>query len=589
MNNNFHEEDKLGKAYDLHIIRRLFKYAKPYRSKIFFSTFLVLIITILELAQPYLIKIAIDDYINVSNGSLNSLYIIGTIYFGILVVVFILNYIQTYILQYVGQKVIFNIRQQIFEHLQSLSLSFFDKNPVGRLVTRVTNDAETLNDMYTNVLVNLIKDFFIIVGIVVIMLFLNLKLALLSFVSVPLILVSSFFYRKIAREAFRQVRTKLAKINAAIHENISGMKIVHIFSREKQQFEEFDEINFSYYKSSMKELKLAAIFRPSMDFIYSLTLTFLLWFGGRDVIGNALELGTLYAFVDYIRRFFQPINDISEKYTIMQSAMASSERIFQLLDQKETIENINNTVNIDQLKGEIEFEKVWFAYKGQDWVLKDVSFKIKPAELVAFVGATGAGKSSIINLLGRYYDVQKGSIKIDDIDIKTMDKHQLRKKIGIVLQDVFLFSGDIRSNISLNNPEITNDLIKKVSHYVNAHQFIEKMPNKYNEKVMERGSTLSQGQKQLLAFARTLAYDPSILVLDEATANIDTETELLIQDALQKITKNRTTIMIAHRLSTIQHVDKIIVLHKGEIREIGDHQQLLSQKGIYYNLYQLQY
>ncbi len=520
---------------------------------------------------------------------ISSLITIGLFFFGLLLAGFILNYIQIYLLQYTGQKIIFSIRQEVFSHVQSLPLSFFDKNPVGRLLTRVTNDSEALNDMYTNVLINLFKDIFILIGIVVVMLNLNVQLALISFVSLPLIIGTSLIYKKLARDAFRIVRTKLARINATLNENISGMRIVHIFKREKQQFSQFDEINRSHYDSSMKELKTAAIFRPSMDLIYSISLALLIWFGGRGVISGLFEFGVLYAFIDYTRRFFQPINDLTEKYTIMQSAMASSERIFQLLDQKDTIPNPAQPVAVESVIGKIEFDHVWFAYQNEEWILKDISFTIEPGEMVAFVGATGAGKSSIISLLGRFYDIQKGTIRIDGVDIKTMDKYQLRKNIGIVLQDVFLFAGDIKSNIRLNNMKINDEEIQQVARYVNADHFIEKLPDQYNEEVKERGSTLSQGQKQLLAFARTLAFDPSILILDEATANIDTETELLIQDALTKLTQGRTTIIVAHRLSTIQHADKIIVLHKGQIREIGTHQQLLSNGGLYYKLYQLQY
>ena len=682
---DYHEEEALGKAYDSRLLKRLLSYAKPFKWHIVISIFLLMAITVMELAQPYLIKVAIDEHINgihepmvaykessaTSEGVLfnnqifirqnkltseeikgNSIYqileknnqfyliegsipknenfnvqyntndsifvmydnqkftgitltdeelqlfrkedissliTIGLFFFGLLLAGFILNYIQIYLLQYTGQKIIFSIRQEVFSHVQSLPLSFFDKNPVGRLLTRVTNDSEALNDMYTNVLINLFKDIFILIGIVVVMLNLNVQLALISFVSLPLIIGTSLIYKKLARDAFRIVRTKLARINATLNENISGMRIVHIFKREKQQFSQFDEINRSHYDSSMKELKTAAIFRPSMDLIYSISLALLIWFGGRGVISGLFEFGVLYAFIDYTRRFFQPINDLTEKYTIMQSAMASSERIFQLLDQKDTIPNPAQPVAVESVIGKIEFDHVWFAYQNEEWILKDISFTIEPGEMVAFVGATGAGKSSIISLLGRFYDIQKGTIRIDGVDIKTMDKYQLRKNIGIVLQDVFLFAGDIKSNIRLNNMKINDEEIQQVARYVNADHFIEKLPDQYNEEVKERGSTLSQGQKQLLAFARTLAFDPSILILDEATANIDTETELLIQDALTKLTQGRTTIIVAHRLSTIQHADKIIVLHKGQIREIGTHQQLLSNGGLYYKLYQLQY
>lgn len=693
MSKEYHEEEALTKAYDLKIIRRLLKYAKPHKWLIALAIFLMLIITVLELAQPYLIKVAIDDHINGiytpmvryeqgkaplegtyfgeheyvrvkrltnifnqhlvdqqaldaldrfqivekdkryyltagivradqnftlewSSGKpqvivegknytateltaselrsfrsydINALYLISLIFLVMLLVLFVITYIQQYMLQYAGQRIIYGIRQELFTHIQRLSLSFFDKNPVGRILTRVTNDIETLNEMYTEVLVNLFKDLLVLVGIIIVMMSLNLKLALISFISIPLVLLSTWLYKRYARDAFRIVRVRLARINTTLNENISGMRIIHIFKREKQQFWRFDEINTSHYDASMRELKTVAVFRPSMDLIYSLALALLLWFGGREVLGGVIEFGLLFAFIEYLRRFFQPINDITEQFTILQQAMASSERIFQLLDQQMIIPNPEEPVEVSGFNGEIEFDHVWFAYNNENWVLKDISFTIKPGEMVAFVGATGAGKTSIINLLGRFYDIQKGAIRIDGIDIRDIDLETLRRNVGIVLQDVFLFSGDIRSNITLNNQNITEQEMRDVAHYVNASTFIEKLPQMYSEEVKERGSTLSQGQRQLLSFARTLAFKPSILVLDEATANIDTETEILIQDALNKLIKGRTTIVIAHRLSTIQHADKIIVLHKGTIREMGSHQELLTHEGLYYNLYRLQY
>lgn len=673
MSANIHEEQSLGKVYDSQLMKRLLRYVKPYRWLIILSILLLLVITVTDLAGPYLIKIAIDDHFNgigktmvvydegaqVQDGvhyqgkiyiresklkepdlslplaqiiehdkqyylvdlpartgseeipaidtnalsnpltkeevelfraqDFSALKVITIVYFSILILGFILNYIQIRVLQYSGQRIIYDIRRSLFSHLQRLSLSFFDRNPVGRLVTRATNDVEALNEMFTSVLVNLFKDFFILIGIILIMLQLNVKLALITFITLPVIFALSMIYKKVARSAYRQVRITLARVNVLLAENLSGMRIVQIFKREKQQYETFDEENKNYFRSSLKELQANSIFRPLMDLVYSIGLALLIWFGGHDVIGGVLQFGVLYAFIDYLRRFFQPINDLTEKYTIMQGAMASAERIFQLMDEEPTIKNKDNPVQIERFKGEIEFKNVWFAYNAEEWILKDISFSIKPGEMVAFVGATGAGKSSVINLLSRFYDIQKGSITIDGIDIRDMQLDQLRRNIGVVLQDVFLFSGDIRSNIRLNNTAITDEEIARVAEYVNAHTFIERLPNKYDEEVQERGSTLSSGQRQLLSFARTLAFNPSILVLDEATSNIDTETELLIQDAMKKLTKDRTTIVVAHRLSTIQHADKIIVLHKGEIKEMGNHQELLAKKGLYYNLYQLQY
>jgi ATP-binding cassette, subfamily B, multidrug efflux pump len=685
MSNQIKEEDSLGKAFDLRLMKRLLKYAKPFAGVIALCVLLLMLITATELLRPKLIQIAIDDYIkgidvpliaynqepdykNVEfdgkyyvrenvikdktaideknvyqlikyqdgyfmvHGRLNaateeitvteednlylvksdklsgiaqpltkeqylsfrkydlsgikqiSLWFLATIALG-----FIFNYIQVYILYFTGQKIIYNMRKELFTHLQKLSLSFFDKNPVGRLVTRVTNDIENLNEMYTAVLVNLFKDVFLLVGIIVVMLKMNYKLALVSFTVMPLIIIAAAIFRLKAREAYRLVRVKLAKINATLSENISGMRIIQIFKKEDFKYREFEDINQEHWGASMKELFVFAVFRPSMDLIYSLALALLIWYGGARVLGGALTFGVLFAFINYIDSFFKPIMDLTEKFNILQSAMASSERVFLLLDEEEGIKNIGEPIKLGKINGEIEFKNVWFAYKDENWVLRDVSFKIKPGETAAFVGATGAGKTSIISLISRLYDIQKGEILIDGKNIKEIDKYELRKQVGTVLQDVFLFTGDIKGNIRLNSPEISEETVKEVAKYVNADRFIERLPQGYHEEVMERGATLSSGQRQLLAFARALAFDPSILVLDEATSNIDTETEILIQDAINKVIRNRTTIVIAHRLSTIQHADNIIVLHKGKVREIGNHQDLLEKKGMYYDLYLLQY
>jgi ATP-binding cassette, subfamily B, multidrug efflux pump len=685
MSNQIKEEDSLGKAFDLRLMKRLLKYAKPFAGVIALCVLLLMLITATELLRPKLIQIAIDDYIkgidvpliaynqepdykNVEfdgkyyvrenvikdktaideknvyqlikyqdgyfmvHGRLNaateeitvteednlylvksdklsgiaqpltkeqylsfrkydlsgikqiSLWFLATIALG-----FIFNYIQVYILYFTGQKIIYNMRKELFTHLQKLSLSFFDKNPVGRLVTRVTNDIENLNEMYTAVLVNLFKDVFLLVGIIVVMLKMNYKLALVSFTVMPLIIIAAAIFRLKAREAYRLVRVKLAKINATLSENISGMRIIQIFKKEDFKYREFEDINQEHWGASMKELFVFAVFRPSMDLIYSLALALLIWYGGARVLGGALTFGVLFAFINYIDSFFKPIMDLTEKFNILQSAMASSERVFLLLDEEEGIKNIGEPIKLGKINGEIEFKNVWFAYKDENWVLRDVSFKIKPGETAAFVGATGAGKTSIISLISRLYDIQKGEILIDGKNIKEIDKYELRKQVGTVLQDVFLFTGDIKGNIRLNSPEISEETVREVAKYVNADRFIDKLPQGYHEEVMERGATLSSGQRQLLAFARALAFDPSILVLDEATSNIDTETEILIQDAINKVIRNRTTIVIAHRLSTIQHADNIIVLHKGKVREIGNHQDLLEKKGMYYDLYLLQY
>lgn len=530
-----------------------------------------------------------EDYRLFRKNDTENLKMIGIVFLVVIILSFVFNYAQVFILNYTSQKIVYNIRQEIFSHLQKMSLSYFDKNPVGRLVTRVTNDTESLNEMYSSVLVTLFKDIFLLAGIVITMFNMNAKLALFSFTVLPFIIIASIIFRIHIRKVYRAVRVRLARINSSLNENITGMKTVHIFGKENKKFKEFDEINEDYLKVAKEEIQLYAIFRPIIEVIRSLGITLIIWIGGNNVINGVIEFGVLYAFINYLQMFFEPILDLTEKYNILQAAMASSERIFMIMDTEEDIKNPQQPVYKDAIMGKIEFRNVWFAYEKENWVLKDVSFTINPGETVAFVGATGAGKTSIISLINRFYDIQKGEILIDGINIKDMDKYQLRKRIGIVLQDVFLFTGTIKENIRLNNTDVSDEEIIEVSKYVNADTFIEKLPKKYDEPVMERGSTLSAGQRQLLAFARALAFKPDILVLDEATSNIDTETEILIQDALGKIVKGRTSIAIAHRLSTIQRSDKIIVLHKGRIREIGSHQELLNNGGMYYELYKLQY
>ncbi|HPZ12637.1 MAG TPA: ABC transporter ATP-binding protein [Bacillota bacterium] len=502
---------------------------------------------------------------------------------------FVLNYGQTVLLQRAGQRIIYEIREEVFTHLQHMDVAFFDTNPVGRLVTRVTNDTETLNEMYTSVIVNLFKDVFMLVGIIVVMFRLDTQLALLSLAALPLIIVSTIIFRTRARQAYRQVRTALARINSTLAENISGMKIVQIFNRQQRNYDDFVNVNREYYRAGIGEMMVYAIFRPIMELIGTGALALVVWYGGRNVISGTMQFGMVYAFINYVSMFFGPINDLTEKYNLMQAAMAASERLFQLMDTEIMVKDPENPVSVDRLDGRIEFKNVWFAYNDADWVLRDINFTIEPGEVVAFVGATGAGKTSITSLINRLYDIQKGQILIDGVDIRSYRVADLRRNIAAVLQDVFLFAGDIKSNIRLNNVDISDEKIKEVARYVNADHFISKLPNGYDEPVTERGSTLSAGQRQLLAFARALASDPSILVLDEATANIDTETELLIQDALPKLIAGRTTIVVAHRLSTIQHADKIIVIHKGRIREEGTHQELLAKRGLYYDLYRLQY
>lgn len=514
---------------------------------------------------------------------------LGLLLFIVVTAGFGLNYVQAYILQYTGQRIVFDIRQELFTHLQRLALRFFDTNPVGRLVTRVTNDTQNLHEMYTAVLVNLFKDIFMIMGIIVVMFRMDVRLALVSMATLPLIVVITAVFRIKAREAYRVTRVRLARINANFAENIAGIRLVQIFRQERRKFKEFDDVNSSHFRASMRELKVYAVFRPSIELVYSLALAILLWVGGGQLLRGMVDFGVLYAFVNYLELFFRPINDLTEKYNIMQSSMASAERIFLILDEDPAIAESETPRPMGEVKGHIEFRNVWFAYVGEDWVLRDVSFTVEPGQTVAFVGATGAGKTTIMNLLSRFYDIQKGQILIDGQDIKNLSKSELRRNVGLVMQDVFMFAGTIAENITLNNPDISLEQVKKVAEHVNADHFINALPSKYEEPVTERGSTLSAGQRQLLAFARALAYDPAVLILDEATANIDTETEMLIQDALPRLLKGRTSLVVAHRLSTIQDADAIIVLHKGKIREQGTHQELLAQKGLYHNLFLLQY
>lgn len=591
-NVEYHEEEALGKVYDSKLMRRLLEYARPYSGALILSVILLFVVAGAELLRPYLLKVAIDAYISnpylVNAEKMQGVIRIGLIFLGVTTVGFVVNYFQVFILTQTGQKIVFDIRQQIFFHIEKLPLSYFDKNPIGRLVTRVTNDTETLNEMYTSILVNLVKDVLLVVGSIIGMLILHIHLGLVTMTVFPVIIGLALLFRVKAREAYRQVRVKLAKLNAILSENISGMKIVYIFNRQKEKYREFENINREYYDAGLKEVTVYGIFRPALELVSAFGIALVIWYGGGNVVKGTLEFGVLYAFINYLYQIFQPINDLAEKYNILQSAMASSERIFQVLDQPHEHPAIEKPERVERLKGDIRFENVWFAYNEDEWVLKDVSFTIRPGQTVAFVGHTGAGKTSIINLMGRFYEIQRGRITIDGIDIQKMKKEELRKNMAVVLQDVFLFSGDVESNIRLNNQNISDEKIQEISQYVNVADFIEKLPGKYRHEVKERGATFSAGQRQLIAFARALAFDPPILVLDEATANIDTETELLIQDALKKLTKERTTIVIAHRLSTIQHADNIIVLHHGRIKEMGTHQELLGKKGLYYDLYRLQ-
>lgn len=510
------------------------------------------------------------------------------LYVALLAFNIVFNVIQTWLLQLTGQKVVYNIREELFTHIERLSLRYFDLNPVGRLVTRVTNDVEALNEMYSGILVRLFRNIVKVIGLAGVMLLLDVRLALFSFVLLPVVAVLTVIFRKISRTTYRVARTKLTNLNTFLSENISGMKIIQIFAREKEKYQQFDHKSFRLYKAYYKEMMVFAIFRPLIYLLSVLALVIVIGTGSFQVLHGIISIGTLYVFLQYINSFFEPIQELAEQFSTLQSSIASAEKIFSILDEEPKIVECASPKRPAKLRGRIEFKHVWFAYDEKEFVLRDVSFTIEPGQKVAFVGATGAGKSSILNLIGRYYDIQKGQILIDGIDIKELSLDTLRASIGQVQQDVFLFTGDINSNIRLKNEDITDEQIRAAAEHVNAARFIEKLPHGYGEPVAERGSTLSAGQRQLLSFARTLAYDPAILVMDEATANIDTETELLIEEALRNLMKGRTTIMVAHRLSTIQHADNIIVMHHGRIRESGTHQELLAMEGIYRKLYELQ-
>ena len=565
---------------------RLIAYMKPYAHWVIFALLLVLGLTAFDLYRPMLVGDAIDTF--GANGDYDVIIATAIKYAVVLALSFAFNIAQTWILQKTGQNIILQMRKDLYRHIQSLGSRYFDITPVGKLVTRVTNDVEALNEMYSGILVQLFRNIVKIVGLAGVMLVLDVRLAAISFVLMPLVIGLTVLCQKIARNIYRLYRTRLTDINTFLSEHLSGMKIIQIFGRQERKFEEFHDKNTKLYKAFYREMLMYAVFRPLIYILSILSLMIVLWFGSRNVLDEIISVGTLYIFSNYIRSFFDPIQELAEQFSTLQSSIASAEKIFTVMDEEEFIPEVENPKQPDKIIGKIEFDHVWFAYDGENYVLKDVSFVINPGEKVAFVGATGAGKSSILNLIGRYYDIQKGHIYIDGIDIRQLSKKQLRSAIGQMQQDVFIFEGDVAYNIRLNDNDITDEQVKEAAEYVNASHFIEKLPQGYHEPVTERGATFSAGERQLLSFARTLAHNPSILVMDEATANIDTETEILIQEALEKLMDGRTTIMVAHRLSTIQHADCIMVMHKGRICERGTHRELLEQDGIYRKLYELQ-
>ena len=668
------EEEVLGKAYDSRLMKRLLRYLRPYKWPVGISLVSILIKSGADVLGPYLVSIEIDRYLVpvhkttpfdlfLSTNPYVGIAQIAAMYVGLIALGFLLDYLQTYFMQWAGQMVMFDLRKQIFRHLQRMHIGFYDKNPVGRLVTRVTSDVDALNEMFTSGVVSIFEDVFVLAGITAIMLCMNWKLALITLAVLPLIAYATSIFRDRVRDSYRRIRTAIARINAYMQEHVSGMVVLQLFNREQRSFDKFSEVNEVHMEAFKDAIMAHAVYYPVVEILSSTAIACVIWFGGNDIIRSltvgsvavdfsrqhllsfsvvhtVVSIGVLTAFIQYAQRFFRPIQDFSEKYNILQSAMAASERVFKLLDTPAEITSPAVTKN-PVGPGRIEFDHVWFAYRDTpveagrsagespaaresnagnghvgtgrslsraesrepvqaeqgsaaistepDWILRDVSFTIEPGETVAIVGHTGAGKTTIISLLMRFYDVQKGAVKIDGVDVKEMDLPELRRRYGVVLQDPFLFTGTVEGNIRLGTDWITDADVEKAAEDVNLADFIRALPQGFKEEVRERGSTLSTGQKQLISFARALAHDPKILILDEATSSVDTETEMRVRDALNRMVEGRTSVVIAHRLSTIQRADKIIVMHKGQVREVGTHQQLLAQHGIYYKLYQLQY
>ncbi len=588
MSNNFmHEDEVSGKTYDSKLMKRLIRYVKPHRKLAYYGIGFSIIASILGPIRPYISHIAVDDYI--SKGNWDGLQTIGLALIGILILEVVFQFGLTYMTQWLGQKAIFDLRIEIFSFLQRLNLSFFDRNPLGRLISRVTSDVEVLNELFASGLVAVFGDVFRLIFILILMFYTDWKLSFLILSVLPFMLYASFLFRKKAREAYLDVRTQVAKVMSFLQEHITGMSVVQIFNREEREAKKFSQINAEHRDANIRGIFYYSVFYPVVELLSSLALAIIIWYGGGEVIQKSLTIGILFMFIQYVEQFFRPIRDLSEKYDIMQRAMASSERIFKLLDRDPYIEKNEGEFKPEKISGKVEFEHVYFAYNDEEWILKDVSFTVKPGEKVAIVGATGSGKTTIISLLNKFYDLQRGKIKVDDFELEKFDLIALRSNIGVVLQEIFLFTGTVYENLTLGRTDIPIERVIEVSKMVHAHEFIEKLPGGYEFKLMERGSNLSVGQRQLLNFIRILLYDPAIVILDEATSSVDTETEHLIQLAIEKVLENRTAIVIAHRLSTIHKSDKIIVLHKGVIKEMGSHSELLGQDGIYRKLYQLQY
>ena len=588
MNDEIQQEDEiLGKVYDARLMARMLRYLRPYWKLLAVSFVFLMLQTGTQLLGPYITKIAIDRYI--ATKDLAGLDFMALAYLGVVVVGFVVLFIQTYTTQYIGQRAMHDLRMHIFSHLQKQDMAYFDRNAVGRLMTRTINDVETLNELFSTGVVGLLSDVSTVLGIAVIMLWLDWQLALLCLTAFPIILYVSRFYRRRAREVYRESRLILGRLNAGLQENIAGVATIQAFGQEAKMYRRFQEINFQYRDVLLRSIRYNAVFFPVIELFSALSIGLLLWYGGNMIMANAIQAGVLVAFIQYLQRMYQPIRDLAEKYNIMQAAMASSERIFALLDTPETIKNPAQPQRVEGFMGEIEFKDVWLSYRPGEPVLRGISFRVRPGEKVALVGATGSGKTSIISALCRFYDVEGGAILVDGVDVRQWNKQELRRHLGLVLQDVFLFSGDIADNITLGDRRIGDERLWEAARRAHIAPFIEKLPKRYHEEVQERGSTLSQGQRQLLSFARALAFDPKVLILDEATSSVDTQTEMLIQEALDELLKNRTALIIAHRLSTIQHTDRILVIHKGEIWEQGSHHELRARGGLYARLYELQY
>lgn len=609
------EEEVLGKAYDSRMMRRLIKYLNPYKLQVALAMSAIVLKAGVDVLGPYLTKTAIDKYLSAHAGGGHSLLdrflssqpLVGIaqvsgLYLGLLLVGFLFEFTQTYLMQWTGQKVMFDLRSQIYRHLQRMDISFFDKNPVGRLVTRVTTDVDALNEMFTSGVVSIVEDIFVLAGILWVMLSMSWRLALIAFLVLPIIIIATQIFRKAVRDSYRRIRVAIARINSFLQEHVSGIIPLQLFNRERKSYEEFEAVNAQHMEAFKDAIMAYALYYPVVETLSSIAIACVLWYGGHSVLSGITTLGVLVAFMQYAQRFFRPIQDLSEKFNILQSAMAAAERVFKLLDTEPKIQS-PAVEKEPQGPGRIEFDDVWFAYRhvpvekdgkavaGEewDWVLRGVTFTIEPGETVAIVGHTGAGKTTLISLLLRFYDVQKGAIRIDGVNVREVNLQKLRRRCGVVLQDPFLFSGTLADNIKLGSKHVTREAVERAAEEVNVADFIRTLPEGFDSLLQERGNTLSTGQKQLVSFARALAHDPRILVLDEATSSVDTDTEFRVREALTRLVEGRTSLIVAHRLSTIQRADKIIVMHKGKVREMGTHQQLLATRGVYWKLYQLQY